>query len=179
MLVRRAVTRQPWHFIHIVFALAAFAGEPANLMPFQRGIAGHEPAASVAPGGRVTDLAGRLTVKQSHSLTAKLATLEKNTKHQMVVVIVPSLGGADVKSFTIALANRWGVGRRRHNDGVVLLVAPNERKARISVGRGLEKVLPDAFCRDIMDNHMIPHFKKGDLYGGIDAGVDGLIERLR
>ena len=97
----------------------------------------------------------------------------------MVVVTVPSLGGEDVAKYTLRLANRWGIGRKGFDDGVVLLIAPNERKVRIEVGLGLEQILPDSLCSRIMENVIIPKFRKGDLPGGIDAGVTSLIERLR
>lgn len=96
----------------------------------------------------------------------------------MVVATVRTLGGQDIATFTRNLANAWGIGRKDYNDGVVLLVAPNERKARIAVGLGLEKALPDALCRQIMDEQMLPRFREGDLSAGIEAGVDALIARL-
>ncbi|MCM8730892.1 TPM domain-containing protein [Hephaestia sp. MAHUQ-44] len=72
-----------------------------------------------------------------------------------------------------------GIGRRAHNDGIVLLVAPAERKARIAVGRGLESALPDATCTEIMEGAILPLFRRGDLRGGIDAGVAAIIAKLR
>ena len=144
-----------------------------------------EPAAA-APGppaialaGRVTDAAHILTTAQRHRLAAKLEGLERATRHQLVVVTAPSLGGQEASVFTKDLANSWGVGRKGINDGVVLLVAPHERKARIAVGLGLDKELPDAVCQQIMDEKMLPHFKAGDLPGGIEAGVDALIAKLK
>jgi uncharacterized protein len=108
----------------------------------------------------------------------KLAELERTTKHQLVVATVPSLGGRDVANFSRDLANAWRIGRNGNNDGVVLLVAPNERKVRIAVGYGLEKALTHEVCQQIIDSSMLPHFRQGDLPGGIEAGVDALIARL-
>jgi len=96
----------------------------------------------------------------------------------MVVVTVKSLDGQDVADFARNLGNRWGVGRKAVNDGVILVVAPNERKARIAVGDGLRSSLSDSVCQDIMDRKIIKRFKKGDLPGGIQAGIDALIDRL-
>ncbi|AEG48366.1 protein of unknown function DUF477 [Sphingobium chlorophenolicum L-1] len=133
---------------------------------------------AVVQAGRVTDEAGLFTVEQKRVLSEKLERLEQSTRHQMVVVTVSSLGGAEIGPFTTALGNEWGIGRKGHNDGVVLLVAPQEQLAQISVGVGLEAVLPDELCQSIMNERMIPRFREGDLFGGVDAGVDALIERL-
>ena len=96
----------------------------------------------------------------------------------MVVATVPTLGGADVATFTKDLANKWGIGRKDYDDGVVLLVAPNERKVRIAVGYGLEKSLTPDLCKQIIDQQMLPRFREGDLAGGIEAGAKALIARL-
>jgi uncharacterized protein len=93
----------------------------------------------------------------------------------MVVVTVQSLGGRDVAAFTKELGNNWGIGRAEQNDGIILLVAPKERKARIEVGLGLEQTLPNALCQQIMDAKIIPHFRSGDYAGGITAGVTAII----
>ena len=96
----------------------------------------------------------------------------------MVVVTVPSFGGLDVATFATNLSNDWGIGREGHNDGVLVLVAPNERKVRIAVGLGLEKTLTNDLCKQIIDEEMLPRFRNGDLPGGIEEGVDLLIARL-
>jgi len=129
--------------------------------------------------GRVTDAAHILSPEQVSRLTVKLEQLERTTKHQLVVTTVPSLGGLDVADFTRDLANKWGIGRKGYNDGVVLLVAPNEMKVRIAVGYGLEKTLTHEVCQQIIDRSMLPRLREGDLPGGIEAGTDALIARLR
>ena len=128
--------------------------------------------------GRVTDAAEIFTPAQEASLSAKLERLERITHHQLVVVTVASLGGSDVATYARNLANSWGIGRKGHNDGVVLLVAPNERKVRIAVGYGLEKTLTHAVCKQVIDEQILPHFREGDLQLGIETGVDSLIARL-
>ena len=80
--------------------------------------------------------------------------------------------------FTDRLGNQWGVGRRGINDGIVLLVAPNDRRARISVGSGLTRQLPDAVCQQVMSQVMIPAFKAGKVGLGIERGVAALLGRL-
>jgi uncharacterized protein len=129
--------------------------------------------------GYVSDWANVLTVSQETQLTTKLEALERSTGHQMVVVTVAGLDGMEISAFTTKLANSWDVGRKHYNDGVVLLIAPSERKARISVGYGLEKVLPDAFCAQILANEIIPPFRRGDLASGLNAGVVALIRKLQ
>jgi uncharacterized protein len=132
----------------------------------------------IALAGRVTDAANILDPAQEAALTAKLEELERRTKHQMVIVTAPSLGGRDIADFTRDLANDWGIGREKEDDGVVLLVAPNERKVRIAVGYGLEKTLTHDVCAQIIKDQMLSRFGNGDLPGGIDAGTNELIGRL-
>lgn len=136
------------------------------------------PAPAVALTGRVTDAADILTPRQEATLSAKLERLERATKHQLVVATVPTLGGADIASFTKDLANSWGIGRKGYDDGVVILVAPNERQVRIAVGLGMEKTLTNDLCSKIIEGHMLPRFRKGDLPGGIEAGADAVIAKL-
>jgi uncharacterized protein len=137
------------------------------------------PAPALQQAGRVTDAANVLTSQQKSKLNGMLARFERGTKQQLVVVTVPSLGGRDIADFTRDLANSWGVGRKEHNDGVVLLVAPQERKVRIAVGYGLEKRLPNAICSEIIEHEMIPRFKEGDIPSGIEAGTNSLIAYLK
>jgi len=134
--------------------------------------------AAVPLAGRVTDTAHILSPQEQATLSGRLAKLEQKTQHQLVVVTVPSLDGRDVANYTRDLANSWGIGRKGYDDGVVLLVAPKERKVRIAVGYGLEKRLPDGVCQQIIDQKILPSFRKGDLSGGIEAGTDALIARL-
>jgi uncharacterized protein len=136
------------------------------------------PAPAIKFAGRVTDEADLLTPEQETQLSDALTAFEQRTKHQIVVVTVKSLNGRDIALFTRNLANAWGIGRRDHDDGVVMLVAPNERKVRIAVGFGLEKALPDAVAKRIIDADMVPRFKEKDYFGGINAGTCALIEHL-
>lgn len=133
----------------------------------------------VVLAGRVTDAADILDTRQEAALSGQLEELERATGYQMVVVTVQTLDGQDITAFTRELGNAWGVGRAEHDDGAVLLIAPNERKVRIAVGSGLERALPDHICQKIIDDDILPRFKIGDLPGGIDAGVSALIRALR
>ena len=128
--------------------------------------------------GRVTDAAGILPPETEVGLSAKLEQLERTTGHQAVVVTVPSLNGRSVASVTNDLGNAWGIGRKGYDDGVILLVAPNERRVRIGVGYGLERTLTDALCSEIIERAILPRFREGDLPSGIVAGVDALASHL-
>ena len=97
----------------------------------------------------------------------------------MVVVTVDSLKGREIADYTTDLGNAWGIGRAEVDDGVILLVAPNERRVRIAVGYGLENALPDEFCSAVIQDSILPHFRQDDYLAGIAAGTDALIERLR
>jgi uncharacterized protein len=138
-----------------------------------------EASSTTAPTGRVVDNAGLMTPADEQRLTERLAVFEYTTKHQFIVVTLPSLGSEDIATFTRRLANRWGIGRKGVNDGVVLLVAPNEHKIRIAVGHGLERALPNAVCAAIIAQQILPHFKEGKMAEGIDAGVGAIIDTLQ
>lgn len=133
---------------------------------------------ALALSGRVTDAAHVLSAEETVRLTLQLQEFERSTKHQMVVVTVPTLGGVEIAKFTRKLANHWGIGRKGHNDGVVVLVAPTEQKIRIAVGYGLEGTLTKAVCQQVIVEKMLPHFRQNDFGGGIEAGIDALIARL-
>jgi uncharacterized protein len=128
--------------------------------------------------GRVVDDANLLAPKQEAGLAAKSAELEQATGHQLVVVTTASLHGQDIATFGVDLGRRWGVGRKDIDDGVLLIVAPNERKARIEVGYGLEKALRDEEAGRIMRDAILPAFRAGDMPKGIAAGVDGIISEI-
>ncbi|MDQ1228812.1 uncharacterized protein QE379_000238 [Sphingomonas sp. SORGH_AS 879] len=129
--------------------------------------------------GYVVDQAQLLNSDEKQRLTLWLGRFQRETGHQLAVVTVKTLHGEDVKDFTMRLANRWGVGRKDLNDGIVILVAANDRKARIAVGIGLEQRLPDAFCQQVMSRIMVPAFAKARIGQGIERGVSAIIERLQ
>jgi uncharacterized protein len=163
----------------LMVAGAACSDRAASDRPKPAASTAARPAPAIALAGRVTDAANLLDPALEARLTEKLDALEQATGHQLVVVTAPSLGGRDVKPFTTDLFNAWGIGRAEQDDGVVLLVAPNERRARIEVGYGLEGRLTNAVSARIMQDEIIPHFRRGDLPGGIEAGVDALASRLQ
>ena len=128
---------------------------------------------------RVTDLTSTLSADQARALEQKLAALEARKGSQVAVLLVPTTQPEAIEQYSIRVVEQWKLGRKGVDDGVLLLVAKNDRKLRIEVGRGLEGAIPDAYARRIVDEEISPRFKQGDFYGGISAGVDriaGLVE---
>jgi uncharacterized protein len=132
------------------------------------------PGGPVFPAltGRVVDLANIIPADIEADLTERLKALELKSSDQLVVVTVPSLQGYEIEEYGYKLGRTWQIGQgERLNNGVILLVAPNERKVRIEVGYGLEGVLTDFATGQIIRNTIVPAFKAGDMAGGIVAGV--------
>jgi len=128
--------------------------------------------------GRVVDGANMIPDDVEATLTAKLAQIETTSSDQLVVVTASSLQGYEIEEYGYRLGRAWGIGQKTLNNGILLIVAPNERKVRIEVGYGLEGVMPDAIANHIIQNSIIPKFRAGDMVGGIVAGVDGIDEAL-
>lgn len=125
--------------------------------------------------GRVVDDANLLTYPEEVAITADLKALEDKSSDQVVVVTLPSLQGYTIEDFGYQLGRHWGIGTARLHNGVILVVAPNERKVRIEVGRGLEGTLTDALSKIIIENAILPRFREGDFAGGIKDGVRDII----
>jgi uncharacterized protein len=128
--------------------------------------------------GRVVDDANILNATTRASLEQKLADLETKTTNQLVVVTLKSLQGTTIEDFGVQLGRRWQIGQRGKNNGVLLIVAPTERKVRIEVGYGLEGSLTDAVSRLIIENSILPRFRANDYPGGISRGADDIIQVL-
>lgn len=148
-----------------VWALLAAAATAALEVPFL--------------AGRVNDLAGLLQEETRERLEQKLAQLEADTGSQVVVLTIPSLEGESLEEYAHRVASTWQLGQRGQDNGVLFLIAKNDRKMRLEVGYGLESVLPDAACRRILDNVVRPRFRSGDFDGGIEAGVDAVATAIR
>jgi uncharacterized protein len=129
--------------------------------------------------GRVVDAANILSPQQEAELTAKLIALERDTTRQLVVATVPGLQDYDIAEYGYKLGDHWKIGQKGENNGMILLVAPNERRVRIEVGPGLEGIVPDVLASRIIRNHILPRFKAGDYPGGIAAGVDNVIALIK
>lgn len=123
--------------------------------------------------GRVTDAGEILTAGEEARLSERLARYEERTKHQMVIATVAGLNGARVDNFGTCLGNRWGVGRKGHDDGILILIAPNDRQMRIATGSGMEKMLTDDEALAVIHD-MTPHFKAGDYAEGLSTGIEAI-----
>ena len=141
-----------------------------------------QPAESAEPAleltGRVVDAGQILTPEFEERMTATLAQLEADTQVQLVVATTPELAGEDIAAYSLDLANNWGIGNEERDDGLLLLVAPNKRQVRIEVGYGLEASVKDEEAAEIIATQIIPHFRASDYEGGIEAGVDALIDEV-
>ena len=124
---------------------------------------------------RVTDLTGTLSGEAVSRMEAKLTTFETQKGSQIAVLIVPSTQPEEIEQYGIRVADQWKLGRKGVDDGAILLVAKNDRRVRIEVGRGLEGALPDAIANRIISDTITPHFKLGDYEGGVEAGVDRIV----
>ena len=124
---------------------------------------------------RVTDLTATLSADQVAALESKLAAFEAQKGSQIAVLIVPTTQPEDIAQFGIRVAEQWKIGREKIDDGVILIVAKDDRTLRLEVGYGLEGAIPDATARRVIAETITPHFKAGDYYGGIDAGVQQLM----
>lgn len=127
----------------------------------------------------VTDLTQTLSPAEQSALESKLIALETEKGSQIGVLIVPTTQPETIEQYAIRVASQWKLGREKQDDGVLLLVAKNDRKLRIEVGYGLEGAIPDVYAKRIVSDIISPKFKQGDFYGGIDAGVDQLIALVR
>lgn len=125
---------------------------------------------------RVTDLTSTLDASQIQTLETKLAAFEKAKGSQIAVLVLPTTQPEVIEQFAIRVVEAWKLGRKGVDDGVLLLVAKDDRKLRIEVGYGLEGALNDATAKRIVAEVISPAFKQGDFYGGIDAGVNSIIK---
>src|SRR5574337_578685 len=121
-----------------------------------------------------------LSAGEQAALEQKLEDFSRQTSNQVLVVIVDDFGGADANTFATDLGNQWGAGQQKFNNGVVVLVKPtgssDQREVYIAVGRGLEGAIPDITAKHIVDREIIPAFKDGNYYAGLNAGTDVLMK---
>ncbi|HVH83474.1 MAG TPA: YgcG family protein [Steroidobacteraceae bacterium] len=128
---------------------------------------------------RVTDLTGTLTAAQQTALEQKLSAFESAKGTQLAVLIVPTTQPEALEQYSIRVVDAWKLGRKGVDDGALLIVAKDDHKVRIEVGRGLEGVLTDALCNRILDETVKPQFRQGDFYGGIDAGLGQMMKLIQ
>ncbi len=128
------------------------------------------------PPRLVNDLAGVLTPEQRETLEQKLVQYDDTTSTQIAIVTVPSLQGYDVADYAVRLGEKWGVGRASKDNGILLLVAPQEKRVTIQIGYGLEGAIPDVTAGNIIQNEIRPHFQSNNYYQGINAATTALMK---
>lgn len=121
---------------------------------------------------RVTDLTSTLTAEQQAGLEARLQAFEQQKGSQIAILIVPTTQPEDIAQYSIRAVEAWKLGREKQDDGVLILLAKNDRKMRIEVGYGLEGAIPDVTAKRIISDVMAPYFRQGDFYGGLNAAVE-------
>lgn len=131
-----------------------------------------------ALSGRVVDAANIIPPAEEAALTERLAALDKARGRQFVVATIPSLEGREIEDYGYRLGRAWGIGSEKLDDGLVLIVAPNERRVRIEVGYGLEGIVTDALSSVIVQTRILPAFREGDMPCGIADGAGALIDLL-
>ncbi|MBR7799374.1 TPM domain-containing protein [Undibacterium fentianense] len=124
---------------------------------------------------RVTDLTQTLTTEQTESLAQKLALLEKTKGSQIAILLIPTTGEESIEQYSIRVVDEWKIGRKGTADGALFLIAKNDKRMRIEVGRGLEGALTDVASARIIREFVRPAFKQNDFFGGINLGVDKII----
>jgi uncharacterized protein len=131
------------------------------------------------PARLVNDFAGILNRDQINALEEKLVAFSDSTTTQISIVTVPTLGGYDESDYAQRLGEKWGIGKKQRNNGVLILVKPkqpgSDGKVFITQGYGLEGVLPDLTCSQIVDNDILPAFRAGNYYGGLDKAVNSIM----
>lgn len=137
-----------------------------------------EPIAVPKLTGHVVDLTGTLTSGERDEIATLLAEFEKSKGSQVVVLFVPSIGTEPIEDFGIRVADEWKLGRKGVDDGVLFVVAKQQRKMRIQTGRGVQGTLTDALSKRIVADYVAPRFRTGDFHGGIRAGVDAILKAI-
>ena len=127
----------------------------------------------------MTDVANVLSDAERNRLADRLARYERETSHQIAVLLIPTLSGERIESFSRRVANSWKLGREGLDNGVLVTLAMKERAVRIEVGLGMERFISNATALSIINTSMVPAFRKGDYGGGLEAGLEQLMREGR
>jgi len=127
----------------------------------------------------VTDLTQTLSAEEQTALNQKLSQFSQQAGSQVAVLLLPSTQPEDIAQFSIRLAEAWKIGRAKEDDGLIIIVAKNDRKMRIEVGYGLEGAIPDAIAKRIISEQIAPAFKQGQFYQGLNLATDSLIKLIQ
>lgn len=163
-----------WAALWTLLALTGGMGTPAWAQGGDAGVVAVPPLSS-----RVMDLTGTLSESQRAALEAKLAAFEAEAGPQIVVLMLSSTAPEDIASYTQRLGDAWQLGRRDVGDGLLLVVAKDDRRLRIAPAKALEGAVPDLAARQIIDRTITPAFRQGDYAGGLAAGIEALMARIR
>jgi uncharacterized protein len=157
-----------WHiFLLLAGALLGSALRAAEVIP-------------AAPRDHFNDYAGLVPAGVAQSLDATLTQFERDTSNQLVVAIFPHMqSDSSIEDYTVRVAQAWGVGQKGAKNGAVLFIFSGDHKLYIQVGYGLEGVLPDVLCKQIIENEITPRFRNGDFTGGVQAGVQAMMAATR
>jgi uncharacterized protein len=166
---RRARAPHAWRARHLGAAAGSIAATVLALVLVAAAAAAQPKLPPLS--GRIVDEAALLKPEDRRSLEQDLRALEEKSTDQLVIYTARSLQGYPIEDFGYQLGRAWGIGQQGKNNGAILLVAPNERKVRIEVGRGLEPQLTDLMTKLIIENAILPAFRRGDFPAGIKAGV--------
>jgi uncharacterized protein len=126
------------------------------------------------PPKLVNDFANILLPEQASILEQRLDAFDDSTSNQIAIVTIPTLGDYDIETYANKLFRTWGIGSAKHDNGILILVAVNDHKMRIEVGRGLEGAIPDVTAKNIIDNDLAPNFKENNYYRGFDEAISSL-----
>ena len=158
---------------------AAAIGRAVSALLLACALGGCAPSAAQVPvpplKGHVTDQTGTLTSEQTAALEQTLTAFEARKGSQLAVLMVATTAPEEVEQYALRVAEQWKLGRKKVDDGAILVIAKNDRAMRIEVGYGLEGALTDLTSKRIISETLLPRFKGGDFYGGISAGVDQVI----
>lgn len=127
----------------------------------------------------VNDYTSTLTVDQQEVLEQKLVAFDKSTTTQVAVVIVPTINDNEIADYGVKLFRAWGIGTKKNNNGVLLLIVKLDHQLNITTGYGVEGALPDITCKHIIDDVIVPQLKSQDFYAGIDAGTDAIMQAVK
>jgi uncharacterized protein len=152
-------------FLILLFALAPLSAHAQNFPKRDR-----EP---------VVDAAKILSAEQVAQITRLSEEINKTTTRQFVVATIPDLEGYEIEDYGYRLGRAWGIGQKDANNGIILIVAPKDRKVRIEVGYGLEPIMTDGLSSDIINGTILPRFRAGDMPGGIVAGAQAIGEQMK
>jgi uncharacterized protein len=165
---RRRLPASPWTFVCLLLAgVALLAGFP---------LAAQQPVPRLT--GRVVDVTSTLTAGERAALEQKLAALEQRKGSQVAVLMVKSTQPEALEQFSLRVAEAWKIGRAKTDDGILIVVAKDDRNMRFEVGYGLEGAVPDALAKRIISEQITPRFRDGDYAGGLNAGVDALAKLI-